>query len=361
MSVLDDDMRIPPKPLDTWTADRLLDGLIAPDDAPPGYAPVARLVIAARRPASAGELAGMDGAVAAAAALLSGRATDRTEIVDRLHNARRAVRAKIAGLVVVGTLVGTSGLAAAGVLPTPIQSAAARVLDTIGIHVPNPHDDQLSPAFATGEQGPSAVAVAASRGHGHDFRDDGGSTDPRYGGHGSNQQGPHGQAGDHGNLEHPTGKPSDPGSTADDHSQPTDPGSQGHGGGGSGQTTPPDQNPNQGSGGGGGGGGGSGGQGADPPTDPGQGQDHGQGGGHDQGDGGGGTGGGGSGDHGGGNGGDKGGAGGAPDNGGGGGTPVDPGGNGGAPEDPGGGNGGGNGGAPEDPGGGNGGGNGAIG
>ena len=50
-------------PLDADTAERLLSGRLDPDDAPPGYAEVARLLQAAAAPADATELA--DEAIAA--------------------------------------------------------------------------------------------------------------------------------------------------------------------------------------------------------------------------------------------------------------------------------------------------------
>jgi hypothetical protein len=45
-------------------------------------------------------------------------------------------RLKVAGLVVLGTLLGTSGLAAAGVLPDTAQDMVSNVLDRVGISVP---------------------------------------------------------------------------------------------------------------------------------------------------------------------------------------------------------------------------------
>jgi hypothetical protein len=52
-------------PLDADTAERLLSGRLDPDDAPPGYAEVARLLQAAAAPADPAELAGQAAAMAA--------------------------------------------------------------------------------------------------------------------------------------------------------------------------------------------------------------------------------------------------------------------------------------------------------
>ncbi len=53
---------------------------------------------------------------------------------------RRSLRPKLrtAGVFLAGLLVGGSGLAAAGALPDPAQHAAHRVLDEVGIQVPDP-------------------------------------------------------------------------------------------------------------------------------------------------------------------------------------------------------------------------------
>lgn len=131
--------------LDSDTADRLLDGLIAPDDAPPGYAGVSRLVMAIRRPPTASELASTDAAVAAAVAALN---VVHAEPSTPPRGRRRFLRVKVAGVVFAGSLFGTAGLAAAGVLPEPVQNVAADVLARVGIEVPRSADHPAS----TGEE-----------------------------------------------------------------------------------------------------------------------------------------------------------------------------------------------------------------
>jgi hypothetical protein len=63
----------PMVPLDADTAERLLSGRLDPDDAPPGYADVARLLQAAAGPAEEAELSGEAAAVRAFDAAQRGR------------------------------------------------------------------------------------------------------------------------------------------------------------------------------------------------------------------------------------------------------------------------------------------------
>jgi hypothetical protein len=155
--------------LDDRTIERLIEGLVPPEDAPPGYAGVARLVIAARRPASAEELVGMEAAVLAAMEMLRDPAPDRSGTVDRIVAWRRRMRMKVAGVVVAGTLVGTSGLAAAGVLPDPVQKVAAGVLGRIGLDVPRPADPEREVEIPTPGDG-GARGGGAERSDRHDRR-----------------------------------------------------------------------------------------------------------------------------------------------------------------------------------------------
>jgi hypothetical protein len=134
--------------LDDDTADRLLAGLIAPDDAPPGYAQVARIVRAAVAAPSARELARQGEHVAAA-----GRAVSAARIAPRPMPRRASVgsrfqRTKIVATLVVGTLAGTTGLAMASVLPGPAQDAVSGVLAKVGISVPS----SLGNPASTGEE-----------------------------------------------------------------------------------------------------------------------------------------------------------------------------------------------------------------
>jgi hypothetical protein len=120
--------------LDRDTADRLLAGRVAPDDAPPGYADLARLVSEVRAAAAPRELIRMSEDVEAAAAI---RARGRAPTSARPARPRsRFGRVRGVVLVTAGTVVATSGLAAAGVLPDPVQDVVSDVLSRVGITVP---------------------------------------------------------------------------------------------------------------------------------------------------------------------------------------------------------------------------------
>ena len=66
-------------PLDDDTAERLLAGRLHPEDAPPGYAEVARVLRAAAGPASPEELAGQEAALAEFRAARDGPGLGRAE------------------------------------------------------------------------------------------------------------------------------------------------------------------------------------------------------------------------------------------------------------------------------------------
>lgn len=128
--------------LDEATVDLLLDGRLAPEDAPPGYADVAGLVRALSLPPTAAELALQVVAVEAALTELALRPAPRGSKAPMAASGRkwstrsRFLKTKVASVVLVGTLAGTTGLAMAGVLPAPLQDAASSVLGTVGISVP---------------------------------------------------------------------------------------------------------------------------------------------------------------------------------------------------------------------------------
>jgi hypothetical protein len=123
--------------LDRDTLERLLAGRIDPDDAPPGYAGVAQVLAAAIAPANPADLTHEAEHVAAARMLV----TQRSPASGRSHGRSKQMRPngyrlKVVGLVALGTLLGTSGLAAAGVLPDAAQDVLSNVLDRVGISVP---------------------------------------------------------------------------------------------------------------------------------------------------------------------------------------------------------------------------------
>jgi hypothetical protein len=120
--------------LDPDTIDRLLAGEVEPDDAPPGYSEVARVLQAAVGARDGDELAHETSHVAIAMELVGQPASTpddrRSRKMSRIH------RLKVGGLVVVGVLVGSTGLAAAGVLPDAAQDAVSNVFARVGITIP---------------------------------------------------------------------------------------------------------------------------------------------------------------------------------------------------------------------------------
>jgi hypothetical protein len=145
-----------PLPLDGETAERLLAGRVAVEDAPPGYGPVLRLLDAASADVSAEELRRESEAVAAFShAVRSSRAPSRS---TRASMPFGLTRARLVALAIVAGLATTTGLAAAGSLPGAAQDIASRVLEKLGISVPaaNAH-----PGTRAEDPGGSATAPGA--------------------------------------------------------------------------------------------------------------------------------------------------------------------------------------------------------
>jgi hypothetical protein len=128
--------------LDPDTADRLLEGRVAPDDAPPGYAEVAgllRRLSADRtsRPAAAGECT-----IRMMAKVVG--ISDPPNLRRRPH----PLRGPIVALAMVGSLA--TGVAVAGGLPDAAQRVVSTWFERIGVTIPRPDD-----------AGPSAVEPSA--------------------------------------------------------------------------------------------------------------------------------------------------------------------------------------------------------
>jgi hypothetical protein len=131
--------------LDDDTIERLLAARIDPEDAPPGYSEVARVVNAAKASVDEVGLLHEVEDVAAALALVSDRSLASTPSDGRSKQMKRkGHRVRFAGLVVLGTLAGSTGLAAAGVLPDAAQDALSGVLGRVGISVPASEDHPAS-------------------------------------------------------------------------------------------------------------------------------------------------------------------------------------------------------------------------
>jgi hypothetical protein len=124
--------------LDESTVERLLDGSMSSDDAPPAYRLVARSLDGLRASATGTELAGEAAAVAAMVACLTDQvptvATPRRSILGTKHRLASLTAASLLGAASLFT-----GLAAANALPGAAQSIASDMLSKVGISVPDPN------------------------------------------------------------------------------------------------------------------------------------------------------------------------------------------------------------------------------
>jgi hypothetical protein len=148
-----------PLALDDDLADRLLDGDLSPDQAPPGYAAVAALLAATVAPPSPAELVGQEAALAELQAVT--RARRALPRGSGKPSRRRRVGLLVA--VAVGAL-SITGIAAAatGTLPDPIRNTARRILATVDDTAPMPATTPgRQPAPSTGD---GAAVGATSEG-----------------------------------------------------------------------------------------------------------------------------------------------------------------------------------------------------
>jgi hypothetical protein len=120
--------------LDGDTVDRLLSGRMSPDDAPPGYSEVARVLNAAAENGF-DELLWEAEHVAAAAALVEPASASPSPYPTKMK-ARSATRLKVGATLVGAAMLASTGLAAAGVLPDAARDAVSRILETVGITKP---------------------------------------------------------------------------------------------------------------------------------------------------------------------------------------------------------------------------------
>jgi hypothetical protein len=137
----------PMVPLDDDTAERLLAGHVHPEDAPPGYAEVARVLQAAAGPPAREELAGEEAALAGFRA--AGRGS--TGVGGRRRRAR--VRASLVALALAGTLV-VGGVWLGGGVWT-----ADGALTALGLRSPSGRPGTGGPG--SGATGPGARSGAA--------------------------------------------------------------------------------------------------------------------------------------------------------------------------------------------------------
>jgi hypothetical protein len=136
----DVDSEMHPVPLDMETADRLLAGAVAPEDAPPGYAEVARLLEAVSAEPASHELAREAEVVAMVASAV--RSSSNTHSPRRSFMPFALSRPRITVTLVAAALAAcTVGLASASALPGAAQDIASEMLAKVGISVSGPNDN----------------------------------------------------------------------------------------------------------------------------------------------------------------------------------------------------------------------------
>jgi hypothetical protein len=128
-------------PLDDWTTDRLLAGMVDPDDAPPGYAGLARVLAQTHGPVEAGDLAGRERIVAAVAAAVADASlpTTLSTPLRRRPMISRLLGTKLAAATLTTALLATGAAAATGSLPAPAQDL---VTDVVDVFVPDAKPDK---------------------------------------------------------------------------------------------------------------------------------------------------------------------------------------------------------------------------
>jgi hypothetical protein len=197
--------------LDLGTADRLLSGSVAPDDAPPGYAGVAGLLRSCARPLP------LDDARERATILAMKqriRSRPAEPSVSGRTAAGRALRLKLVGVGVGALLVSTSGLAFAGGLPAPAQRVAHTVFASIGVEIPTPEvttppeGSRPDVSSVDPSTGPRGVAISSIAKNHVGRAGEHGATVSAVASDGQSQAGkPHGQANEtHGQSDQPHGQ-----------------------------------------------------------------------------------------------------------------------------------------------------------
>ena len=123
--------------IDDDTANRLLSGQVASEDAPPDYRAIARVVRAARFPTGVDPARESATVAAFVEALHSG---SHPPVSDRRNSMlARLLSAKIAAIAAVGVLGATAAAAATNTLPDRAQSVVSGAASHVGLSIPNPH------------------------------------------------------------------------------------------------------------------------------------------------------------------------------------------------------------------------------
>ena len=148
-------------PLDEDSASRLLQGLVHPDDAPPGYGAVAGLLnSAAQLPLGTVE---EDTAAITVSAMVEviRDATPAPEISRRKTMLGKLLAGKALAAVAVLGLTATGAAAATGSLPDPAQSVVSDAVSHVGIDIPHPNHGKSADHRKDGKDKPSGDEAPA--------------------------------------------------------------------------------------------------------------------------------------------------------------------------------------------------------
>jgi hypothetical protein len=149
--------------LDDVTADRLLSGQIAPQDAPPGYQLIADAVQKAAGSSPATDAAREAATIAVVVDALRSNRHPR-QPVRRKSMLAQLLSAKIAAIAAATVLGATAAAAATNTLPGPAQRAISDAASHIGLSIPEPNSDANAqhgkPANAGTAVGPDAAGSA---------------------------------------------------------------------------------------------------------------------------------------------------------------------------------------------------------
>jgi hypothetical protein len=151
-------------PLDTNTCDRLLAGAVAPEDAPPGYADVVRLLDAVSAEPAADELAREAELVPMIATSVLSSTSSQVASPRRSFTPSALSRPRLAAALIAAMLACSGGLASAGGLPAPAQDVASAILGKVGISIPAANEK------AGAERGVGGTSIETSgAGHGREI------------------------------------------------------------------------------------------------------------------------------------------------------------------------------------------------
>jgi hypothetical protein len=164
----DMDYEMQPHPVDDETADRLLSGRVAPEDAPPGYGPVVRLLDAASAEPEAEELEHESEGVVAFALAVRSSEPAHSGSPRRSTMPLSLSRARLVAAALAAALLTTTGLASAGSLPGAAQDVASEMLAKVGVSVPGPNDNAGTHPDGRGSSG-TAPNAPSGEGKGSDI------------------------------------------------------------------------------------------------------------------------------------------------------------------------------------------------